>query len=270
MRIWTVSDLHLRPTEIAELVPPPGGFPDADLCVVAGDVGDGLAGLGWVAKVIRPMMPVVLVLGNHDMYGHSVPSARKVAKLTAEAFDCVLLDDDEVVIDGVRFLGGTLWTDYALFSRPEDGEEGRQAAVRTAMAAARRSLDDHLSIDATEVVEGVMSRRFLPQDAAALHAETRAFIERELKKPHDGPTVVVTHHAPHPGSISPRFKRDPVTPAFVSDLSGLIEAGNPTLWIHGHVHHACDYRVGATRIVCNPRGYSRESADFDWWKVVEV
>jgi hypothetical protein len=39
--------------------------------------------------------------------------------------------------------------------------------------------------------------RFRPQEAARLHHESRAFLTEILATPFNGPTVVVTHHAPH-------------------------------------------------------------------------
>lgn len=82
---------------------------------------------------------------------------------------------------------------------------------------------------------------------------------------------------PHPGSVAARFARDSLTPAFVSHLSDLIERRQPALWVHGHTHDCFDYRVGATRIVCNPKGYGPmrpgkplENRAFDVGKVVEV
>lgn len=85
-----------------------------------------------------------------------------------------------------------------------------------------------------------------------------------------GATVVVTHHAPHPGSIAPRYQRDLLTGAFASDCEDLILAGQPTLWIHGHMHHSADYRIGATRVLCNPHGYGRENPAFNSALIVEV
>jgi Icc-related predicted phosphoesterase len=61
-----------------------------------------------------------------------------------------------------------------------------------------------------------------------------------------------------------------VTAAFVSDQSALIEAHQPALWVHGHVHNSSDYRVRRTRVVCNPHGYGTENPDFDGALVVEV
>lgn len=88
-----------------------------------------------------------------------------------------------------------------------------------------------------------------------MHRATRALIERVLARSCNEPTVVVTHHAPHPGSVAPRFAGHPVNPAFVNDLAALM--GPAALWIHGHTHDSSDYMVGASRIVANPAGYRR-------------
>ena len=120
--------------------------------------------------------------------------------------------------------------------------------------------------------------QFTPEQALALHRESRAWLEAELARPWDGKTVVVTHHAPHPMSIAPKYRGDPITPAFVSDLSAVIERHQPNLWIHGHTHASFDYVVPGTktRVVCNPRGYRDrrtglpENPTFAWDKVVEI
>ncbi len=118
---------------------------------------------------------------------------------------------------------------------------------------------------------------FTPRHALARHQADLAFIEAELAKPFAGPTVVVTHHVPHPGSVAGRFANDALTPAFVSDLSEVIDRYAPALWIHGHTHDSFDYRVGGTRIVCKPKGYGPmrpgrriENVAFDVGMVVEA
>jgi len=271
MRIWTISDLHLRTRDALDLLKPIGDFPEADVCVLAGDVCDSMnAALNWVGKVIRPRMPVVFVPGNHEFYGSSIETGRKSARLIADALGITLLDDGVAVIDGVRFVGGTLWTDYAFYTLPDDDGDKRRTWIGNAMKAARLGISDHGQIDVTDVVNGIIPRLFSPRDAAGLHETTKAFIDRTLSVPHEGPTVVVTHHGPHPGSIAEKYAGDPLNPAFVSDLTGMIEARAPDLWVHGHVHNVFDYVVGRTRIVCNPRGYSNENREFDWNKVVEI
>jgi Icc-related predicted phosphoesterase len=63
---------------------------------------------------------------------------------------------------------------------------------------------------------------------------------------------------------------DALTAADVSDLSGVIEVHQPTLWVHGHVHHSSDYLIGETRIISNPHGYGAENPHFNPALVVEV
>jgi Icc-related predicted phosphoesterase len=53
-------------------------------------------------------------------------------------------------------------------------------------------------------------------------------------------------------------------------MSATIDAYQPALWVHGHVHNSCDYRVGATRVVCNPHGYGLENPNFNAALVVEI
>nr|WP_245296383.1 metallophosphoesterase [Methylorubrum extorquens] len=95
--------------------------------------------------------------------------------------------------------------------------------------------------------------RIEPGEVLPMHRATQAFIKDELARPHDGPTVVVTHHAPHPSSL-PDPHAD-LAWCYASDLTELILDRGPDLWVQGHVHHAADNRVGRTRVVCDPRGH---------------
>jgi Icc-related predicted phosphoesterase len=262
MRIWLISDLHLehdrQPLRVL-----PDTLPEADVCVCAGDLTNGVAAaVDWLGRVVASRgMPVVFVPGNHEFYGSAVFEGLEAGRLAAERWPNVhLLDDRSVTVGGVRFVGATLWTDYALFGdKPED--------MAWIMGAADRLMNDHRTI-----LWRVLPQReaFTPSVARRLHQRSRSFLERELAAPFDGATVVVTHHAPHSGSVQPQWEDSPTTPAYASDLTAVIEAGRPDLWVHGHMHDACDYRVGDTRIVCNPRGYGNENARFDPGLIVEV
>jgi len=83
-------------------------------------------------------------------------------------------------------------------------------------------------------------------------------------------TVVVTHHLPHPRSVPACFDGEPTNAAYASELSGVIEAGAPALWVHGHTHDSCDYLIASTRIISNPRGYADENGGFDRTLVVSI
>lgn len=252
MKIWVLSDLHLTSFErtlhtLPEVIP---AIPDADLAVIAGDVGDGVeSSAAWLAEHIRPHMPVVWTLGNHEFYGGWFRASRELARRRSADLGITLLDDDVAIIDGVRFCGSTLWTDYDLYSN------GDEAIRRQHMVYARHYLNDHRHID----LEAGKMDRFLPAHAREQHLQSRAWLERVLGEPFAGDTVVLTHHAPSSKSVAPLYRGDPLTPAFVSNLDELIVRHQPRYWIHGHTHSSFNYRIGRTRILCNPRGYGREN-----------
>lgn len=268
MNIWTLSDIHFTIPEAWGLLQP-FAIPDADICVVAGDMCDDLVpALKWLGKVIRPHMPVVTVLGNHDFYGHDIPAGRRRAAELASDFGLTLLDDTAAVVGGVRFVGGTLWTDYRLFESLSNPPLFTQSEC---MYAAKDRFGDFQEIWATEASDRMMARLIYPKELVRLHEQTVSYIDGILSEPFDGATVVVTHHAPCPRSVHQKFVGDVTSAAFVSDLSGMIEVRQPEVWIHGHVHDSFDYEVGLTRVLSNPRGYDRfPNLSFDPGLVIEV
>ena len=96
------------------------------------------------------------------------------------------------------------------------------------------------------------------------------FLDIEMSLPHAGPTVVVTHHAPHPRSLMAPM--DSLNPCYASDLTWMVAKHAPVLWVHGHCHVPSDYTVEGTRIIANPRGYPGEISHRRWRQdlVVEV
>lgn len=233
MKLHILSDVH---TEFADFDPPQT---DADVVVLAGDIGVGTAGLEWALQQFSDK-PVIYVPGNHEYYHHDIGITQEL-KAGAQA-NLHVLDNDSCEIDGVRFLGTTLWTDFKLYGEGE---------AWFARQRARRSIKDFTAIRNGD-------RRFTPEDSVALHDISKAWLEGELAKAVDGRTVVVTHHLPATPSIAARYRNDPLNPAFASNLEDLIETYRPELWIHGHTHVACDYEIYGTRVVCNPRGYPSE------------
>lgn len=248
MRLHILSDLHVEFGLIA--------LPDvgADVIVLAGDTGVGMKGVRRIAHEF-PDKPVLFVAGNHEYYGGNF---QQVNQQLSQMHDDRLhfLNNDAIIIDGVRFLGCTLWTDFRLFGNPVQ-----------AMLAAELDMNDFVNISFRDE-QG--KRKLKPEDTLALHRESRAWLESELDKSFDGPTVVITHHAPHPNSLAPGFTQDILSAAYVSDLTEMM--GKAQLWIHGHTHSSWDYEVDGTRVICNPRGYYRHqpNPDFVPGLVVEV
>ncbi len=252
MKIWLLSDLHLEYVDLRQ----PLAVPDADVCVMAGDLCRAPAnGVHWLAKHIAHAMPCVYVAGNHEFYKGSIKEGLEDGKSAAAQFANVhFLENDVAIINGVRFIGATLWTDYRIDGHPE-----------IAMFHARERMNDYRQI----ARQRNPWQRFVPETAYRMHRQSRLFIETALKAD-PVKTVVVTHHLPHAKSIPSRFHGDLLNAAYASDLSNVIESGRPALWVHGHTHDSCDHRVGDTRIVCNPRGYDDENGRFEAGMVVEV
>jgi hypothetical protein len=99
-------------------------------------------------------------------------------------------------------------------------------------------------------------QRLTPEETRTWHFHSLLKLKEFLKEGDPARSIVVTHHAPSARSIPGRYKNDALTPAFVSNLDGIILDYQPLLWIHGHIHDSFDYQIGKTRIICNPRGYA--------------
>jgi predicted phosphodiesterase len=244
VRIRIYSDLHL---EFAPFAPP---AIDADLIVLAGDIDNGAAGIEWAKGTFNK--PVLYLAGNHEYYVGEFEAVQGAMGAAARKLSVELLDCSEAVAGGVRFLGCTLWTDYSLAPQAE----------RPAVIEAARKLNPDYQL----IRRG--SRAFAPEDAIALCTRHRAWLAAALAAPFPGKTVVVTHFAPHPHSIAPAYVGHRANPGFVLDLRDMM--GSAALWIHGHTHTFFDYRVGGTRVICNPRGYPGEATGFRPGLIVDV
>ncbi|TIT90962.1 MAG: hypothetical protein E5W55_21255, partial [Mesorhizobium sp.] len=196
MKIWMISDLHLEYADLRQ----PLRIPDADVCVVAGDLCRGPAnGAYWLGKHVAHAMPCVYVAGNHEFYAGGIHEGLEDGRAAANHFEQVhFLENDSVIIQGVRFIGATLWTDYKI-----------EGSRELAMLYARERMNDYKKIAARRNPW----QRFLPRDAYRMHQESRSYIEAALK--FDSiKTVVVTHHLPHASSIPARFKGDLLNAAY--------------------------------------------------------
>lgn len=269
MKLAAYSDLHV---EFAPFAPP---RIDADVVVLAGDIlCPGSQAVRWMSDpALFDGRPIVYVPGNHEYYGQELWSEELGMQVEAEQVreqGVHLLQCGETVIQGVRFLGCTLWTDFELRLPRPDGTIGPR--VEEGMRACASWLNDYSAI---RVGSARKERRLSPDDTLEIHRSHRAWLEQKLAEPFAGPTVVVTHHAPHRGSLSSRFSRDRVSTGFVSELpESFFEV--PALWVHGHTHVSFDYRVGNCRVLCNPRGYPIsgrkrfENRGFNPWLLIEL
>lgn len=248
MRLHIFSDLHL------EFGPWEPERPAADVIIAAGDVHTGCYGLEWLASHF-PKQPVIYVLGNHEYYRHALPELTHQIQRAAAGTNIHVLENSAVEIGGTAFLACTLWTSFMVGPDPE-------AAMRTAEAG----MNDF------RIIRHSTERRALrARDTAQIHQASVLWLKHELTQHDPARTVIVTHHAPSHQSEAPYHANSPLNPAFTSDLDALIEASGVPLWIHGHTHFNVDYKIGATRVVSNQRGYPGAGCQgFDGGKVIEL
>lgn len=252
MKLYVVSDLHL---EFGQFQPPESADA-ADVIVLPGDIWKKDHGIHW-ARATWPNHPIIYLAGNHEFYGSQRQEVLTRLRTAAEETGVHFLEKDEVVIDGVRFLGCTLWTNFMLY-----GESNRKLS----MAHCTEYISDFRVIH-----EG--PAHFSTVDSIRLFNESAAWLERKLDEDFDGPTVVVTHHLPSTKSVATRWQGDLGSAAFASNLDHLL--GRSALWIHGHTHDSFDYVAKGTRVICNPRGYCRadgahENASFNPGLIIEL
>jgi hypothetical protein len=99
--------------------------------------------------------------------------------------------------------------------------------------------------------------KFSPEDAMEEHVKFRGYIQQIIEGKPDQKFVVCGHHSPSKLSTHPRYADDVImNGGYSSNMDDyILDHPQIKLWTHGHTHHVFDYRIGSTRILCNPRGY---------------
>ena len=250
MRLHVLSDLHL------EYAPFSAPDVNADAVLLTGDTAPGIAGIEWATQAFNGR-PVLYLAGNHEFYGHSLPALTDDLRQAAAASSVHVLENDVVVISGTRFLGCTLWSDFELAGRSER---------KRSMNVCGRVVNDFKMIRKSD-----SERTLQPQDTLERHQQSRDWLRDQLATPFDGPTVVLTHHAPLVGERPSNPVLAAIGGAFSSDLTALMSGDAAALWVFGHVHRCVDVRVNGTRLLSNQRGYPHEPVDgFDPALVVDI
>lgn len=248
MKLQILSDLHI------EFAPYEYQRTDADIVMLAGDIHLGQAGFKWALENITEKK-VIYVLGNHEFYREATPQLINKLKRLAKGTHIHVLENEAVSINGVRFLGCTLWTDFKL-----------HGDMDVAIAVAQMTMTDYRRIRVSP-----QYRKIRPSHTVVWHKKSRRWIEREIESGKNEKVVIVSHHAPSIRSIKEKDKMDPVRAAYASNMDDFVERTGAQLWIHGHIHGSFDYMIGKTRVVCNPFGYiDKPNRQFNPELIVEI
>lgn len=235
MRIQLISDLHLNHSNIRMKIDKP------DVLVIAGDMSPHPEETAdWIEKNVAPEVQVIFVPGNHEYEQSNVFTYDKdMEEAFAHLENVVLLQNKTKVIGGVRFLGTTLWTDFAAYDNFGEVEDIKKNA-------AINICDFQMSFGRNGL--------FTPSEASELHSRAKEYLKKEINTKFDGKTVVITHFLPSPKCVVAKYIGSPLNPYFACNVEHLMPGVD--VWMHGHTHDSANLKIGDTQILCNPRGYS--------------
>lgn len=227
--IQILSDLHFEfhrdsGTSFLDSLDPS----EVDILILAGDIATSDILLDAIGGFCRMFPQVVMVAGNHEYY-HSDPESvtRLLMRAEAKYDNFCWLNNDLRTVDGVRFLGGTLW-----FPQPTPD-----------IWHNRHQMNDFRVI-----------RGFEPW----VYDQNQACVDA-IHRYADRADVIVTHHLPALECVDPRYRGSTLNHYFVHDMTRFIEKCDVPLWVYGHTHTSMDFHIGQTRMVSNPLGYPLES-----------
>lgn len=263
MKIQVISDIHFEMFQTNEdfenfyhLIT--GGVKKLEtiLCI-AGDLGifhrqeTWIEPLNALASLYRA---VVCIAGNHEYYNNNVLAQESILTgmfMLPKNVD--YLFNDTVIIDNIRFIGGTLWTSFL----------GRDSV---AMGHAINRMNDF------RLIRNIDGSTLTPAQTVNYHEICKSYIFDQIRiaKSRSEKVIVITHHCISPQSVHPLYRGDPLNAAFFTDLSEEIIHDGPDLWLHGHTHHSFDYTLGSTRVLCNPFGYLGHEENLDFKYQLEI
>ena len=288
MKIALASDLHLEFGTISLT-----NDKNADVLILSGDImvaerlGDcdllNLMGEATTSFRFHTFMQecserfpnVIYVAGNHEHYdGDYAITLSKLKEKFSYLKNVHILDKEQVTLNDITFIGGTLWTDMnkedslTLFHIKRAMNDFRIVENSNRMVSRKvpvykkdqegnylKDENNYLIDDGFKFKQEVST--FSPEDAVEDHHKMMEYIKHVVAGMHDKKFVVVGHHAPSKMSTKPRYQHDTLmNGGYSSDLSEfMLDHPQIKVWTHGHTHDKFDYMIGSTRVICNPRGY---------------
>ena len=239
MKIRLLSDLHLEGYKYYY------EYAGEDIVVLAGDIHTQYRHR-FILDQIPANVKILFVAGNHEYYGEDFDTVNDFFyELQAEYTNFYWLHNESIVIDGVNFFGGTMFTNWEL-----DFDSW------TAKQRAKEGIADFEWISKTG--RDGLKRRWNTDDHLQEHLAFRDALVQWLEKPAEK-RVVISHFVPHPEGSDPKFKGSSLNLYFLCDMTQYMEKVN--LWLYGHTHSSKDMMHGDCRLVCNPRGYGAENVN---------
>lgn len=259
LRIFGISDLHLEfyPSDLAvtkviqTIKQGSENLPDADVLVLAGDIGDPIdkadVYLNFLKELKRIYQHIIVVAGNHEHYKvqkFNISSTHDCLKKICDTSEVIFLEKDSVIINRVKFIGTTLWSKADASTMYSLGDFGR---VFNDVAQYNE--------------EFKKSHEWLIKE---LSKESESGYDTDSNKKDYDHCVVVTHHLPSRELCHEKFKNYKLlNTAFYTDILDNLPMNHVKYWFCGHTHEAVVKKLkgkddSEVTVIVNPVGYPKE------------
>jgi Icc-related predicted phosphoesterase len=241
-KIFLCSDMHHEIFGKDEAIDVPA---EADIAIIAGDLEYMPKALEITGKTAdKSGLPVIFVPGNHEYYHRDYEAMNELANIY-EHENVHILINRSVTLNGIRFIGTPLWSNFLAFG------EGLQ---EVSMEVAERYINDFRVIKSN-------GKPITAEMMLGWHLEARHFLETELSKPFNGKTVIVTHFPPSYQLCHDRFMGEPLSPYFNAECDDIIKKYQHAAWCYGHTHSAVEKIIHGVPMFSNMGGYPNESQE---------
>ncbi|NCQ51819.1 hypothetical protein GW796_07990 [archaeon] len=259
------SDIHLdfdipnktnkfKP-ETSIWVPPAMDTDKETILILAGDIWHAkkpfnFMNFSWFKKISEKFHSIIVILGNHDFWNGNIQKEylNYQTQINNQNLKNVhLLQNDTIIIDNIKFIGGTLWTDY---------NNGNPIS----MQLAEQNMNDFRYIKNGNAFSKLRSTHIIGE-----HIKTKTYIENNSTKDYDSQFLwVLTHHLPTFKSVPSIYQNEErfhENGMYATNLENLFNE-NISAWVHGHAHEYQNYTINKTKILSNPRGYVGENTHY--------
>lgn len=237
--IFAISDIHTEFYSSAKDIFDSIKWSTASHLVLAGDIGVIVTHVNIYKEFLimckKKYKNIVLIPGNHEYY-HCTGNRTQIEQTIKDICDEIginYIHGKNVVIDGIRFIGHTLWS----------------------------IIESNACSQIADFSHGVFNSQI---EYVGAFIDGFNFIQSEIYKSMDcsEPIVIVTHHLPSKKLIHPKFsKYGSLNSAFATDvLSTLVGIQIVKYWFCGHTHEFADMQIYNTQIIVNPYGYPSEQS----------
>lgn len=257
--LYLISDVHLEfgSSKVDSIIQQWSFQPGVKrILVIAGDLGYPMepAYRDFLVLMRSKFDHVLVVAGNHEYYKQRTSEAiqkgypaikwsytqiqDQIRQVCQEA-DCHFLQRGVVIIDGIRFLGTTLWTDIP--------------PVYQTSTQFRMNDYRHMA--------GPKLTPITPAITTQWHREEKQWLQEEIASD-SRPAIIITHHLPSYQIIANKYQGDPNNSCYASDCEELFTP--PVVgWMCGHSHHRSSGSINGIPYLLNPIGYPEEDASYD-------